>query len=76
MNKSDITLRIDATFGLKIKPGDKICKGQHIGTKQEQIVSSPVSGTAKRICFDSENHEFMVVVSPAGYPLGKDKMYD
>ena len=65
MNKSDIILRIDATFGLKVKPGDKICKGQHIGTKQEQIVSSPLSGTAKSIRFDSTNHEFLVVVSPA-----------
>jgi Na+-translocating ferredoxin:NAD+ oxidoreductase RnfC subunit len=65
MTKSDITLRIDATFGLKIKPGDKICKGQNIGIKHEQIVSSPVSGTAKRIRFDPANHEFMVVVSPA-----------
>jgi len=66
MNKSDITLRIDATYGLKIKSGDKIHKGQHIGTNQEQTVSSPISGTAKSIRFDSENHEFLVVISPAG----------
>jgi len=66
MNKSDITLRIDATFGLKIKAGDTIYTGQHIGANQEQTVSSPVSGTAKSIQFDSENHEFLVVISPAG----------
>jgi Na+-translocating ferredoxin:NAD+ oxidoreductase RnfC subunit len=66
MNKSEVTLRIDATFGLKIKSGDKIYKGQHIGTKQQQTVSSPISGTAKSIRFDSENHEFVVVILPAG----------
>lgn len=66
MNKPDVMLRIDATFGLKIKSGDKIYKGQHIGTKQQQTVSSPVSGTAKNIRFDSGNHEFVVVISPAG----------
>lgn len=66
MNRSEITLRMDATFGLKIRPGDKVRKGQHISTNQEQTATSPVSGTVKSIRFDSDNHEFLVVVSPAG----------
>jgi Na+-translocating ferredoxin:NAD+ oxidoreductase RnfC subunit len=66
MNKSEVTLRIDATYGLKIKSGDKIRKGQHISTNQEQIVTSPVSGTVKSVRFDSDNHEFLIVVSPTG----------
>jgi Na+-translocating ferredoxin:NAD+ oxidoreductase RnfC subunit len=61
-----VTLRIDATCGLKIKPGDKIRKGQHIGTNQKQIVPSPVSGTVKSIHFDSDSHEFLIVVSSIG----------
>ncbi len=64
MSKSEITLRIDATFGLKIKSGDKIHKGQYIGTNQEQKVTSPTSGTVKNVHFDSDSHKFLIVVSP------------
>lgn len=58
-----MTLRIDATCGLKIKAGDKIRKGQHISTNQEQAVTSPVSGTVKSVRFDPDNHKFLIVVS-------------
>ena len=61
-----MTLRIDATYGLKIKAGDKICKGQRINANQEHAVTSPVSGVVKSIRFDSDNHEFLVVISPTG----------
>jgi Na+-translocating ferredoxin:NAD+ oxidoreductase RnfC subunit len=64
MNRSDITLRIDATYGLKIKAGDKIRKGQRISTNKGQVVTSPVSGIVKSVHFDSDNHEFVLVVSP------------
>jgi Na+-translocating ferredoxin:NAD+ oxidoreductase RnfC subunit len=66
MNKSDTTLRIDATFGLKVKSGDKIHKGQHINTNQEQAATSPISGTVKSIHFDPDNHELVIVISPSG----------
>lgn len=65
MNRSETTLKVDATYGLKIRPGDKIRKGQHISTSQKQVVTSPVSGIVKSVRFDSDNHEFLVVVSPA-----------
>jgi Na+-translocating ferredoxin:NAD+ oxidoreductase RnfC subunit len=63
MNRSEVTLRIDATYGLKIKSGDKIHKGQYINTNQKDAVISPVSGTVKSVRFDPDNHEFMIVVS-------------
>ncbi|MFZ0033874.1 MAG: hypothetical protein WAK60_02645 [Sedimentisphaerales bacterium] len=66
MNSTEITLRIDATCGLKIKSGDKIRKGQYISTNQEQVMTSPVSGTVKSVNFDSDNHEFLIVVSCTG----------
>jgi Na+-translocating ferredoxin:NAD+ oxidoreductase RnfC subunit len=66
MSRSETTLRIDATHGLKIRPGDKIQEGQHISTNQEQAVMSPVSGTVKSVRFDPDNHEFLVVVSLTG----------
>jgi Na+-translocating ferredoxin:NAD+ oxidoreductase RnfC subunit len=60
-----MTLRIDATYGLKIRSGDKIHKGQNIGTSQKQTTTSPISGTVKSIRFDPDSHEFLIVVSPA-----------
>lgn len=61
-----MTLRVDATYGLKIKSGDKIHKGQYISTNKEQVVTSPVSGTVKSVHFDADNHEFLIVVSYTG----------
>jgi Na+-translocating ferredoxin:NAD+ oxidoreductase RnfC subunit len=63
MNRSETTLRIDATYGLKIRPGDKIHKGQCISTNQEKDVTSPVSGTVKSVRFDPDTHEFLLIVS-------------
>lgn len=60
-----MTLRIDATYGLKIKSGDKIRRGQYISTHREDATTSPISGTVKSIHFDAENHEFVIVVLPA-----------
>ena len=61
-----MTLKVDATWGLKIKVGDKIRKGQRISANQEHAVTSPVSGMVKSVRFDSDNHEFLVVVLPTG----------
>jgi Na+-translocating ferredoxin:NAD+ oxidoreductase RnfC subunit len=66
MNRTEITLRADATFGLKVRPGDKIRKGQHINTNREKAVTSPVSGTVKSVRFDPNHHEFLIVISPGG----------
>jgi Na+-translocating ferredoxin:NAD+ oxidoreductase RnfC subunit len=60
-----MTLRIDATYGLKIRQGNKISKGQNISTSQKQTVASPISGTVKSIRFNRDSHEFLIVVSPA-----------
>ena len=61
-----MTLKIDATYGLKVRPGDKIRKGQYINTNQKEAAISPVSGTVKSIHFDRDNHEFLIVVLPTG----------
>jgi Na+-translocating ferredoxin:NAD+ oxidoreductase RnfC subunit len=63
MNRSKTTLRIDAAYGPKIKPGDKIRRGQNISTNQKQKVTSPLSGTVESVRFDRDNHEFLIVVS-------------
>jgi len=64
MNRTNLTLRIDATYGLAVKPGDKILRGQNISANQHQIVTSPSAGIVKKIRLDPQNHEFVIVVSP------------
>jgi len=64
---SEVVLRTDATFGLKVKIGEKVRKGQEIGTEPDAQcpVASPISGVVRSISFDSESHEFLVVVLSA-----------
>ena len=51
MNKANVTLKIDATYGLKVRPGDKIRKGENIIENQQEIFTSPVSGKIKKHMF-------------------------
>ncbi len=62
---SKVVLRTDATFGLKVKIGDKVRRGREIGTEPaaQCPVASPISGVIKSVSFDPESHEFLVVVS-------------
>jgi len=62
---SEVVLRTDATFGLKVKIGDKIHKGREVGIEPtaQCPVASPISGVVKSVSFDSESHEFLVVIS-------------
>ena len=64
---SEVVLRTDATFGLKVKIGDKVRQGREIGTEPDAQcpVASPISGVVRSISFDSESHEFLVVVLSA-----------
>ena len=62
---SKVVLRTDATFGLKVKIGDKVRRGREIGTEPNTQCpsTSPISGVIKSVSFDPESHEFLVVVS-------------
>ena len=64
---SKVVLRTDATFGLKVKIGDKVRRGQKIGTEPSAKcpAASPISGVIKSVSFDPESHEFLVVVLSA-----------
>jgi Na+-translocating ferredoxin:NAD+ oxidoreductase RnfC subunit len=62
---TDVILRIDATFGLKVKVGDKVRQGEELGTNADTgyLATCPISGIVKSVSFDPENHEFVVAVS-------------
>lgn len=59
---SDTILKADATFGVKVEPGDSVKIGQEIGTNPDtgQTLTSPLAGTVKDVSFDPENHLFNV----------------
>ena len=62
---SDIILKADATFGLKVKIADKVREGDEIGVNADtsKALISPVSGIIRNIVFNSEEHCFEVVLS-------------
>ncbi|UCF00320.1 MAG: hypothetical protein JSV82_04440 [Planctomycetota bacterium] len=64
---AEIILRTDATFGLKLKVGDEVRRGDRVGvnSKTGGSVTSPICGAVKIVSFDAESHEFIVVVSAA-----------
>ncbi len=60
----DVILHLDATFGSKVKIGDRIKTGQEVGkdSDSDQIVVSPMAGVISSITFNPENHTFVVVI--------------
>ncbi len=60
----DIVLKADATSGLKVKVGDRIQRGDKIGTNPQtgEPLTSPVSGVIKDLSFEPENHVFRVLL--------------
>lgn len=62
---TEIKINIDATFGTKVKVGDKIAVGQQLGVMPScgEPVISEKTGVVKEIIFDPEEHQFMMVIS-------------
>ena len=61
----EIEIKVDATYGVTVKVGDKVSKGQEIGQKSfaGEIATSPVSGVVRNIRFEPTNHEFVIVLA-------------
>ena len=64
MNDS-IGLIADASFGVKVKPGDHVEPGQQLGTKFGSLepVISPAAGTVQDVTFDSDGHRFIITIT-------------
>jgi Na+-translocating ferredoxin:NAD+ oxidoreductase RnfC subunit len=60
----EIILKADASSGLKVKAGQKVLKGEQLGTTPEsgEPVISPASGIVEKISFDSDLHDFTIVI--------------
>jgi len=60
-------LKVDATFGVKAKPGDTLPPGHEIGLAPEthQPIVLAESATVTEVTFDPARHEFRIVVETA-----------
>jgi Na+-translocating ferredoxin:NAD+ oxidoreductase RnfC subunit len=58
----DIILKADATFGLRVKTGDRVEKGKQIGTSIQtgKPLLSPTSGIIESISFNPHDHTFEI----------------
>ncbi len=67
MNEKRAILRVDATYDLTVKVGDKVRRGERLSQSPEPGARSaaPVAGTIRSIQFDSERHEFVIAIAPA-----------
>ncbi len=60
-------VRVSATYGLTIKVGDEVRRGQKIneGPETDPTSRAPVAGIVKSIQFDPGGHEFVIVIARA-----------
>ncbi len=64
---SEVVLKADATFGLKVRVADTVQQGDEIGTKPDtpEALTSPVSGIVKGVSFNAEEHTFEIFIDSA-----------
>jgi Na+-translocating ferredoxin:NAD+ oxidoreductase RnfC subunit len=64
MSTHEIILRVDATYDLTVKVGDRINRGDTLSQNPERGAPStaPATGVVRSIRFDPERHEFVIVI--------------
>lgn len=65
MSMKKIVIKVDATYGVKVKVGNTVSQGQEIGKNPfaSEVVTCPVSGVVRDIRFEPANHEFVIVLT-------------
>ena len=60
-------LRVEATYDLTVKVGDRVRQGERLSQNPEPgaAAASPVTGVVRSIRFDPERHEFVITVAAA-----------
>ena len=61
---SELTLRADATFGLKVKLAEIVQPGRQLGINPDtaEPLLCPVSAIVENISFNPENHTFEILL--------------
>lgn len=67
MSDKQAIVRVDATYDLTVKVGDRVRRAERLSSAPESDATSaaPVAGTIRSIQFHSERHEFVIVIAPA-----------
>jgi len=67
MSTQETILRVDATYDLTVKVGDRVCRGDRLSQNPEAgaVSTASVAGTIRSIQFDPERHEFVIVIAAA-----------
>ncbi len=62
---SEIVLKVDATFGTKIKTGDKVHRGDILGIlpNSRRSLRAPSAGVIKDVSFCSHDHTFTIALT-------------
>jgi len=66
MSAAELILRVDATYDLIVKAGDRVRRQQRVSQNPEPHAraKAPIAGIIKSIQFDPERHEFVIAIAP------------
>jgi hypothetical protein len=62
---SEVTVRVDATGGVRVRSGESVQPGQCLGRSPDgsgEPCLCPVQGAVQSIEFDADNHQFVVII--------------
>lgn len=67
MNAREILLRVDATYGLTVKVGDRVRQGERLSPNAPPgaLSIAPVTGVVRSIRFDPDRHDFVIAIAEA-----------
>lgn len=67
MSGKQVILRVDATYDLTVKVGDRVRTGERLSRDRLRGAAStaPVTGVVESIRFDPQRHEFVIVIAEA-----------
>jgi Na+-translocating ferredoxin:NAD+ oxidoreductase RnfC subunit len=65
MSETQAILRVDATYDLTVKVGDRVRQGERLSQSPEPgaVSAAPVTGIVRSVRFDPERHEFVVTIA-------------
>ena len=64
MSEREHILRVNATYDLTVRIGDRVRQGERLfAGSEDELLTAPVSGTVTRIDFDPASHEFIIAIA-------------
>jgi len=65
LSTRETILRVDATYDLTVRVGDRVNKGDTLSQNPEsgERSAAPVAGTVRSIRFDPARHEFVIAIA-------------